>query len=477
MSASRTTWRRLLVGFGATVLATAGVLTATAAPGPGNIDPTAPTSLTIHKHEGDPTATGGQAGDGNALAPAPGSPLAGVTFTVTPVTHNGAPIDLTKPEDWALIQGLNPATPLTSPFGLGAPQTVVTQADGSVTLPGIAKGFFLVRETDSGPHPIVSKVPDFFVSVPFPDDVSNKWIYDVHVYPKNTLNETTPTKEVADPGKALVLGSTVEWKITAPVAQIASGDTYRTFEITDQLDPRLQVDTDTIVVTYKGATLVAGTDYTVTPAGGQAVKGAKVVVSLTGALSRLEPDTDVVVTLPTTVAEVVAPGAITNEAFVNTNDTSVKTNIPKVNFGSIQIHKFNQKDASQALQGAVFELYDAKNGTKITEATTGEDGLINFTGLWVGKDDDLSETYWIKETKAPAGYVLPTGDAVWREVTVDNGGVTPVVVDVPNTKQGGPNLPLTGGVGTAVFGGGGALLVVAAIVIGGVVARRRAATN
>ena len=70
----------------------------------GNINPDTPSSLTIHKYDGDQQ----ERGDGTEIddPSSLGDPLDGVEFTITPVTQrNGEPIDLDTAPGWDLIDG------------------------------------------------------------------------------------------------------------------------------------------------------------------------------------------------------------------------------------------------------------------------------------------------------------------------------------------------------------------------------------
>ena len=66
--------------------------------------------------------------------------------------------------------------------------------------------------------------------------------------------------------------------------------------------------------------------------------------------------------------------------------------------GAIEVIKVDANDNSNVLQGAEFTLFDS-NGTAIKSEVTDERGIAKFTDLTYG-------SYSIKETKAPAGYVL-----------------------------------------------------------------------
>lgn len=414
-------------------------------------------TLTIHKHGADP----GAPGNGTQLTPAPALPLSGVTFSVQRVANAGVPLDLTTTQGWNLAApsgtALTPAQAQTAPYSVAASggpgyYSVTTIADGTATLTNLPYGLYLVTETGVGSNPVVSRAQPFLVSVPYPTGTvgspANSWIYDVHVYPKNKLNTTVPTKTVSDPGTP-VLGETVNWTITAPVPPLAVGGAYNTFIVRDTIDSRLTVTG--VTVTIDG---VATTDFTVTPAG---ASNGPIVVTLNDPNTKLagKAGKNVVVTVTTRVDSLGSDGKITNIAIVNVNDSSITTNPSQTNWGPAQIVKTNASNPGQTLQGAQFEVWTAKeNGTKVLgPLTTNANGQINIAGLWVGSDSTtLSRDYWIKEIQAPAGYITPAGDAAWTKVTVRAGGAgTPVTVTVANTQQPGPILPLTGSTGTALF--------------------------
>ena len=171
----------------------------------------------------------------------------------------------------------------------------------------------------------------------------------------------------------------------------------------------------------------------------------------------------------------------------------------------------SDKDTTK-LPGAEFKLRNANNQYAVVDAdnkvtswsateeggstlTSNAEGLFSVTGL----DDS---TYYLKETKAPAGYNLPAKDFEvkisantvngqnWNEnastaltkieVTVDS--TTPnlgdvetgtVAITIKNTQ--GSSLPSTGGMGTTIlYAAGAAIVLVAAFGIAFAVRRRNA---
>lgn len=83
----------------------------------------------------------------------------------------------------------------------------------------------------------------------------------------------------------------------------------------------------------------------------------------------------------------------------------------------------------------------------------------------------INDQYCLVEIAAPAGYVLPEGDAAIQAFklastdTVTNGAVTQIqyTADIENTKSNVPNLPLTGGKGIGLLAAIGAVIIGAAV--------------
>ena len=143
-------------------------------------------SLTIHKHVQDEqySTPGSPAGD----------PLVGIEFTVTEVTHEGEPLDLSTAEGWALAEAVidSDAPALPEGFTLGEYDVVTTGSDGAATLADLPLGLYLVTETGFGDNDVVDPAAPFWVSVPMPD-ADGGWIYDVVAYPKNEIATPAPT--------------------------------------------------------------------------------------------------------------------------------------------------------------------------------------------------------------------------------------------------------------------------------------------
>lgn len=200
--------------------------------------------------------------------------------------------------------------------------------------------------------------------------------------------------------------------------------------------------------------------------------------------------------------------AIPTEATVNRNTVTLaygdgKTTEPSITWTNVlpmKIEKYtNVGNTEKVLAGATFKLYSDENlnqvvkfdaslpetdGTKtvsmykhtskssVEELVTPESGLIILRGLDAG-------TYYLKETKAPAGYNLakdPIKVVVGHDgkYTVDDDGANTVeLVKVLNNT--GTELPSTGGMGTTVIYVVGGLLVAAAVVL--LVAKKKMSAN
>ncbi len=357
--------QRLAAGVGAVALATAGLLGAASPasaevpdpPSLANIDPTAETSLTIHKFDGNE----GTAGDGTAIGDTSGfgNALEGVEFTITPVTQkDDEAIDLTTYEGWELIKGATPADITTPPYTLGTPTTVKTLANGTVTA-NLPMGLYLVTETDPGNNNITTAVAPFLVTLPYRNQA--EWIYDVNVYPKNVVDESEMTKTVSEPGKVVLPDGTfvtgkalVDWTITVPVP---AAPTYTDFVVTDPLDPRLTYDS--IKVTIGDTELVEDTDYTVT-----GKTDGNIVVTFTGTgLGKLVAGTPVVMILTT---EVDGTGIIPNNASAVVNNYKPSIDIePTTNWADLKVLKTDDGNG-KILKDAEFEIYKSDKTTLVS---------------------------------------------------------------------------------------------------------------
>lgn len=451
------TMQRLAAGTGALALAMAGAVAlgtaASAAPVLGNVDPSATGSIIIHKHVEDDAST-----DGNPA----GDPLEGVTFRVTEILLDGESVPLATAEGWVAIDGLLPSDIPDEDFTRGPYQDVTTLANGIATATG-GVGLYLVEEIGTGENLITAPAAPFLVTIPYPTDAG--WEYNVDVYPKNVLGEISPTKTVGTPDSAadVELGAVVPFTITVPVAQPSLP--YVSFSITDVLSAGLEFESWG-AISIGGVALVAD-DYS--------ISADNTTVTLTalglGKLNTAAADGGTSVTADIN-ATVTALGQLENTASASINGTPGDTPEVTTNWARLDITKRAFGEENVLLAGATFELYNSDKTTLLATGTTDSDGRLSFV-VWVGNDDDVTETVHLKETVAPQGYVLPA-DPWFGPILLTAGETAAASVStasIDNYKPEGPELPLTGAQGTLAMTIGGLLLV--GVGAGAVVVSRR----
>ena len=209
-------------------------------------------------------------------------------------------------------------------------------------------------------------------------------------------------------------------------------------------------------------------------------------------LDTITEDTSIVVTYSATLNDkaVIYPGPNTNETKLVYGEGS-ETTWDKTETFTYQFDLVKTKTDKTVLDGAEFKLYDARTeGNEIalidegkgvyrvaTAAEKAAEGFVSATikaGKVTIKGLD-SGTYYLEETKAPAGYNVL---AERVEVKIDHANLTATVEGgtyvsggVQVINQTGAELPSTGGIGTTIFYVVGGLLVVAAGVL--LVTRKR----
>ncbi|WP_449283138.1 SpaH/EbpB family LPXTG-anchored major pilin [Leucobacter sp.] len=472
--------RRALAAIGVTALAVVGAITSASAASAvdepvsptvvGNIDTGQARSLTVHKYEEQGSTSplnpdGSETPSGNALS--------GVEFTVAQVDG----IDLTNPDDWAVVPSLQysggrvtDGVDTYSVTAVGTQETV----SGSTTFSGLGIGVYLVTEgADNGGNSIVSKAEPFFVTVPLPHD--NEWLYDVHVYPKNSVGSIEKSVDSSD---AVKLGDVVKWTVTAAIPQLAPGESLASFGVSDTFDSRLGgLGVDSVTIN--------DVDVAYSTAGSS---GQTLLVTPDLATVNANQGEYVVIVFTSTVQSI-GNGVIENQALVHLpGDVSLPSNKPATKWGAVTIEKYDAEEgAGQRLNGAKFALYQtqaeaeaALAGTVGTPVWTGEtsgDGTATIDGLYVGDttDGQTARDYYLVETQAPAGY--QRHDAV-IPVTVTPGSIAEAtIVQVANTQVSPVQLPLTGSAGALVLSIAGLALLVAAAGTALIASRRKQATT
>ena len=465
-------------------------------------------SLTVHKFADQ--ASGGATGhpDGNVDGTFT-DPIKDVVFTAYLLEKDGIPVDLTTFAGWEGMKAAANAVAGSSACAAPAGYELATEGidigptdEYGVATSELPVGAYVVCET-SAPSTVTKRNNPFLVTIPFPvadttADADKGWLYDVHVYPKNTLGEFSKTiEEQLEFG----VGSAVDFTITGSIPDI-SPNTWTEFTVTDTLDSRL--DAIAPLATLNAPTGIPGVEIDYDP------DTRTVIVRFTDAAwLKANAGAGFDITVHTTVNAAGVTGIEnTAQQWVNNPDFDPEGNPPTetpevvTNWGTAKLMKVDSADGSTGLKGAEFEVYAAATpyvadpadcsveteGSAI-EFTTGSpavtstkvvsdaNGVVNVPALFVsdsvnGTKEAEFRCYVLVETKAPAGYVTPVGDSAKRAMAISIGenDLTSGAA-IENSRQVIPGLPLTGAQGQVLLIAGG--IAAAAVVVGLVLVNRR----
>lgn len=414
-----------------------------------------PVSLTIHKHEGESQ----QLDEYTGKRPTDlGKPVKGVEFTIqkvgTMVDGSCVAPNLATPKGWEAINSAKVANvcDLT-----GETKTVTTGNGGFVKVDGLKQGLYKVTETKSGPNVVATKSVPFLVTLPMPLPIGN-WDYDVHAYPKNKLVDNPGgdlKKEAGDPDKP-VPGASIDWTIKVKLPGVALP--YTEILLTDTIPAGL---TFSQVKSFQVGTvkLVKGEDFN----DGAAIKlteeGLKKVNELVAGDDKAGKDFDVSVVLETKVTEEIT-GKVENKVSLSLNGKTAEASGATF-WGKVEVTKVDEsgQPIKSPAEFAIFKgkCEDVTPSTKaVVEGLTTVEGKIS-QALYVGKSEADTAEYCLKETAAPAGYLL---DNSGEDIELSASRLH-VDIEYKNVKVTGPNLPLTGAQGTALLTGVGLLLLAA----------------
>ena len=267
------------------------------------------------------------------------------------------------------------------------------------------------------------------------------------------------------------IGEDIPFELNLTVPQYPTNATNRKYVLTDTMSTGLTFSgIDSIGINDGEAVLtVNAADGSVTDADGQKVATIKVEDQ------KITIDFDVT-KINSTALKVTYKARLNNNALIGgTNNNCAQLEYSNDPYGegtfitsasidgpgvviiktyALSIVKHEKNNLTNVLSDATFEIYRDQNLTDLQgTVTTGADGIVLVKGLKEG-------SYWLKETKAPAGYSL-IKDAI--QVTIADADATEgvITVRVSNAKVG--VLPITGGMGTIIFTVSGAVLMIGAI--------------
>lgn len=384
-----------------------------------------------------------------------------------------------------------------------AAKTVTFKYDGSADVPtqqitDLADGIYYVY--CSKKPGTVKSVQGSLISLPFFNGTD--WTYDyetVNLASKINVSGITVTKTVED--SKVGTQKNAEYTLTASTAG-STTNKVGTYAIVDNMDNALSLIDSTVKVYFVKdgvETPAEDGDFTVVP--GYAYKDATgneatATFAVVASDALLQGDKfygydTIKVTFSAKVNADIAEKVTTDLPntdglyYGNEGNFTYKPGNNTVNVATagLDVTKVDGNATSTKLAGAEFTLY---KDSACTEAITVEGVTVKATTTTNGNDkfyygsNEFYFTpgvdYFVKETKAPAGYninstifkVTAVAKAYTAVGTVENGAAT-VVKDYPVT------VPQTGGMGTMMFYVGGAALIACAGVLLFVLKRKKAA--
>ena len=247
-------------------------------------------------------------------------------------------------------------------------------------------------------------------------------------------------------------GGKVYFKVTTSLPMYAAGSKDRTFSIDDDMSKQLTLDGNVTVKVDNKEVMADDTTYT--------ANGADITFKNDFLVAKAGKPVEI--TYAAKIGQDATFETAENNKVTLTYSTDSYTNSTKpldatayVTVYKASVKKVDSADKSIVLFGAEFELYTDKdfnnavvdsNGKTVT-LTTGKDGMAAVDGLGAG-------TYYLKEIKAPTGYVLSTAELPFvvdpsTSAEKDWAGTDTKVNEVTNVKADlGNELPKTGGPGT-----------------------------
>lgn len=319
----------------------------------------------------------------------------------------------------------------------------------------------------------------------------------VTIYDKNDM----PFNKVDDKNSVDV-GMVVNYTVTGKVPDTTGFSSY-TYKITDKMSDGLTFNQASFSVTVGGAAL-ATNNYTVDFNKSENGGFDYVLTIKVKELQNLVGQ-EIKVTYTATVNENAVADIENNTATLTYSndpaDASGTNTIKKeetVYSAKIVIDKYKANSDETKLSGAKFVLYKKVVTGEGDDQTTKElfykwndtdkkvewvEGIANATVKMTDNNGACSfdgvadDTYYIRETEAPAGYNLLTTDVevVINGASATKADLTSLTVTKEVANGTGEQLPSTGGMGTKMFYAFGSILVLGALVL--LVVRRRMRTE
>lgn len=355
--------------------------------------------------------------------------------------------------------------------------TKTSVKDTSVVFDNLDSGYFLITST-LGTKVIVQTTPDN----PAPTINEKNALPTVEKYVKEDSTGDFGKENTAQ------IGDKVEFKT---VVKAKSG--AKKYVLHDKMEDCFAFDSTSVKVSVNGVDLALTADYTVNFS---CTDGCTFEITFTQTyLDTLTADTDINVFYSAVLNE---KAKIYNAVNKNVTHLTYGENDNKTADSETETKTFKfdivktDKD-KKGLNGAKFELYDAKTGGNKIALVKESDGSYRiatdaeknapegFTsavieaGTVTVKGADADTKYYLEETEAPVGYnkladrqeiavVNDNLSATFEEGTYVQGGVQVI-------NNTGNELPSTGGIGTTVFYCVGGVLVIGAIVL--LIAKKR----
>ena len=357
--------------------------------------------------------------------------------------------------------------------------SIIATADNTpATISGLKLGYYIVDSTMGSLCALDTTNPDVTIEEKNEQPTINKEV-------QEDSNDSWGYKNDAD------ISQTVNFKTTVHAKPGAQD-----YVVHDKMSDGLTFGS-AISVKVGDTALAEGTDYNVVSTG--LTDGCTFHVVFTQKyLNTITTDTDIAIEYTATLNEnaIVGSPGNENETWLDYGDGSHTEHDKTTTYTwELPIYKYTkgENNAQTPLAGAEFVLYKTVDGknmyaqvvngkptgwteTKANAATltSGTDGKVRVEGL-------DADTYYLEETKAPAGYnklsepvtvVIShtvSADGKTMTNTIEQGEATITQVEIENKT--GTELPSTGGMGTTLFYALGSVLVIGAGVL--LVTRRR----